>query len=68
MPAGQNRAATLNRIPEQPVRLSPEQEECQHPEEKLAWDNYRGLFTCGECGAQLVIPELEEGLGLSKTE
>lgn len=54
--------ADLTRSPQEPVRLSPEQEECAHPEEGLTWDAYRGVFNCGECGAQLVIPELAEAL------
>lgn len=54
--------AGLTRVPQEPVRLSPEQEECAHPEEGLTWDAYRGVFNCGECGAQLVIPELAEAL------
>ncbi len=49
-------------VPEEAIRLSPEQEECPHPEEGLEWDAYRGVFRCGECGAQLVIPELAEAL------
>jgi hypothetical protein len=55
------------RIPETPIRLTPEQQACPH--EQLEWQGCKGIFRCvgpdGGCGAELVVPELEEGLGVS---
>ena len=58
--------STLNRVPSWPVRLSPEQATCPHQEvRRIA----KGIFRCigpdGGCGAELVVPEYEENLGLS---
>ena len=62
-----NRTAAISRVPEKPIRLAPEQEACPH--DKLKWLGYQGLFVCvepdGGCGAEFVMPELEEALGLA---
>lgn len=51
-------------ITQDPERLTPEQQACNEGQHGfLDWDGYRGLFTCRECGAQLVLPELAEALG-----
>jgi len=52
----------LHNEPEQPVRLSPEQEACLHIQ--TTWLRYSCLFTCDECGALLILPEQAEVLGL----
>jgi len=54
--------AALTRKPALPIRLAPEQEACDHPEDLLQWNAYWGVFVCGECGAQLLIPEYAESL------
>jgi hypothetical protein len=47
-----------------PERLTPEQEACNDGHHSsVTWDGYRGLFTCDECGAELVLPELAAALG-----
>lgn len=65
------------RAPEQPIRLSPEQQACPH--DKVEYLGHSALFVCvgrkvestdGErlepgCGAEMVIPEYEENLRLS---
>lgn len=45
------------------IRNAPEQEEHQHC--NLAWDWKRDVFICGECGAELCIPELSQAMLLS---
>lgn len=58
---------SLLRVPAEPVRLSPEQQACPH--DQLEWLGWKGLFRCigpdGGCGAEMVIPELEEARGLT---
>ena len=49
--------------PEEPIRLSPEQTECLHPD--LEWLRFSCVFRCKECSTPLIMPELAEALNLS---
>ena len=54
--------AALTRSPQEPVRLSPEQTGCvngAHPLETLKWNAYFQVMECGECGAWILIEDLE---------
>lgn len=51
----------------QDIRLSPEQAEHVHPLEVLSYDVKLDVFICGECGAELVIPELSFAIRLTAT-
>jgi hypothetical protein len=50
--------------PEEPIRLSPEQEQCSH--DAVKWAGVGSVFECEECGAPFIMPELLEALGLAR--
>lgn len=49
---------TPQRIPAEPIRLSPEQTACSHA--ILERRGVNSLFFCKDCGAELVMPIEEE--------
>jgi hypothetical protein len=49
--------AGLTRVPQEPVRLAPEQKECPHPLETISFNAYQQVLICRKCGAEILIED-----------